>query len=75
MVDSAPKPEAKMSDALEELIAKAQKIQMTDAQAREQRLSFVYGNTHIENDRITREMVAAADEKIAKEEASGHLSP
>ena len=35
---------------------------------REQRLSFVYGNTHIENERITREMVARADEKVAREE-------
>lgn len=57
-----------MSAALEELIAKAQKIQMDDAQMREQRLSFVYGNTHIENDRITREMVAMADEKVTREE-------
>lgn len=56
-----------MTAALEALIAKAQKIQMTDAQLREQRLSFVYGNTHIENDRITREMVAAADEKVTRE--------
>ena len=57
-----------MSDPLETLIEKAQKIQMTDGEMmREQRLSFVYGNTHIENDRITREMVAAADEKVASE--------
>jgi hypothetical protein len=59
-----------MNAALEELVAKAQKIQMTEVQMREQRLSFVYGNTHIENDRITREMVAAADEKVAQEEAA-----
>lgn len=57
-----------MTGALEALIAKAQKLQMTETQMREQRLSFVYGNTHIENDRITREMVAEADEKVAKEE-------
>ncbi|HUZ66968.1 MAG TPA: hypothetical protein VMU56_04805 [Beijerinckiaceae bacterium] len=41
---------------------------MTDRQMREQRLSFVYGNTHIENARITREMVAEADAKVAQEE-------
>lgn len=41
---------------------------MTDRDLREQRLSFVYGNTHIENARITREMVAEADEKVAQEE-------
>ncbi|MGJ8570405.1 MAG: hypothetical protein ACSHXI_06880 [Hoeflea sp.] len=59
-----------MTSALEALVAKAQRIQMTEVQEREQRLSFVYGNTHIENDRITREMVAAADEKIQREEAA-----
>lgn len=59
-----------MTDALETLIAKAQKIRMTDTQAREQRLSFVYGNTHIENARITREMVAEADAKVAKDESA-----
>jgi hypothetical protein len=57
-----------MTDALETLIAKAQKIIMTDDQAREQRRSFVYGNTHIENARITREMVAEADEGVDREE-------
>jgi hypothetical protein len=57
-----------MTEALEILIAKAQRVEMTDAQMREQRLSFVYGNTHIENDRITREMVAEADEKVTREE-------
>ncbi len=57
-----------MTSALEALVAKARRIQMTDEQMREQRLSFVYGNTYIENDRITREMVAVADDKVAKEE-------
>jgi len=64
------KKEMDMTDALEKLIEKAQKVQMTADQEREQRLSFVYGNTHIENDRITREMVAAADEKVAREHSS-----
>jgi hypothetical protein len=58
-----------VTEALEALIAKAQRIKMNDAQLREQRLSFVYGNTHIENEMITREMVAAADEKVMREEA------
>ena len=59
-----------MTDGLEALIAKAQKVRMTDGQMRDQRLSFVYGNTHIENTRITREMVAEADAKVTREEAS-----
>lgn len=58
-----------MTDALAALIAKARKVQMNDIQLREQRLSFVYGNTNIENDRITREMVAAADDKVEREES------
>jgi hypothetical protein len=58
----------KMTEALEALIAKAQKVRMTEGQLREQRLSFVYGNTHIENSLITREMVAEADEKVARED-------
>lgn len=58
-----------MPDALETLIEKAQKIVMTESQMRQQRLSFVYGNTHIENARITREMVAEADDKVTREEA------
>jgi len=53
-----------MTKNLEELITRARKITMTAAQLREQRQSFAYGNTHIENDRITREMVAEADKKI-----------
>lgn len=31
-------------------------------------MSFVYGNTHIENDLITHDMVAQADEKVTREE-------
>lgn len=59
-----------MTAALEALIAKARTITMTEAQLREQRLSFVYGNTHIENERITREMVAEADEKVSLERSA-----
>lgn len=59
-----------MTEALERLIEKAQKVKMTDKQLREQRLSFVYGNTHIENELITREMVEEADAKVTKEQAS-----
>jgi hypothetical protein len=58
-----------MTKSLEELITRARKIIMTAAQIGEQRRSFAYGNTHIENERITREMVAEADKKIeAREE-------
>lgn len=53
-----------MTNDLKELIERARQIEMTPAQLGEQRRSFAYGNTHIENDRITREMVAALDKKL-----------
>lgn len=60
-----------MTAALEALIEKARTVKMTEAQLREQRISFVYGNTHIENERITREMVIEADTKVYHE-MEGH---
>jgi hypothetical protein len=51
-------------DHLEELIERARKIEMTPSQEAAQRQSFAYGNTHIENERITRQMVAEADKKL-----------
>jgi hypothetical protein len=62
-----------MTDYLEKLIEKAKHIQMSEEQKREQRISFVYGNTHIENSNITREMVAEADAKVLREEADESL--
>jgi hypothetical protein len=55
-------------NALEELIEKARKIEMTEDDKREQRVSFTYGNTHIENSLITREMVVEADAKVSAAE-------
>jgi hypothetical protein len=55
-----------MTRQLQELIERARKIEMTTEQETAQRQSFAYGNTHIENDRITRQMVAEADRKIAR---------
>jgi hypothetical protein len=57
-----------MTKDLEELVELAKKISMAPDQATEQRRSFVYGNTHIENERITREMVAEADAKVTADE-------
>jgi hypothetical protein len=56
-----------MANKLEELVIRTRKIRMTPDQLREQRQSFAYGNTNIENERITREMVAEADRKIEAE--------
>jgi hypothetical protein len=56
-----------MANKLDELVIRTRKITMTSDQLREQRQSFAYGNTNIENERITREMVAEADRKIEAE--------
>ena len=53
-----------MSDELNALVERARQIRMTPDNEREQRQSFVYGNTHIENDRITRDLVAKVDQEI-----------
>ena len=54
-----------MSRELDELVEKARRIDMTPEELRKQRRSFVYGNTHIENERITRELVAEVDEALS----------
>ncbi len=53
-----------MTQDLNELIERARKIEMSPAQLGEQRRSFAYGNTHIENERITREMIADLDAQL-----------
>lgn len=53
-----------MTGELKKLVDLARQIEMTPDQLREQRQSFAYGNTHIENDRITREMVADLDAQL-----------
>ena len=56
-----------MSEYLKELLELAKAIQMTPEQREEQRRSFAYGNSKIENDRITRETIdKEAEALIAK---------
>jgi hypothetical protein len=53
-------PERKLemtNNSLSRLVEMARAIRLDDTQKDEQRRSFVYGNTAIENDRITRTMV------------------
>jgi hypothetical protein len=45
------------NNSLSRLVEMARAIRLDDTQKDEQRRSFVYGNTAIENDRITRTMV------------------
>lgn len=56
---------------LKELVARARKITMSPSELRVHRRSFVYGNTYIENDQITREMVDEADQKHEEQNTSG----
>jgi hypothetical protein len=52
-----------MPTRLERLLDQARKHVLTPQEKEEQRRSFAYGNTKIENPRITREMIdKAADE-------------
>lgn len=55
-----------MTKNLQKLVEMARQIRMTDAQKEEQRLSFAYGNTKIENNDITRETVERQAEALKK---------
>lgn len=46
-----------MSNDLEKLIIAAKAVDFTAEDKEEQRRSFAYGNTKIENSRITRELI------------------
>jgi hypothetical protein len=49
--------ESVMTADLKALLERAKNVQMTQEQQEQQRRSFAYGNTNIENSRITRETV------------------
>jgi len=48
-----------MTSKLKELVDRARNARLTDDDKQQQRRSFAFGNTHIENALITREMVDA----------------
>jgi hypothetical protein len=56
-----------MTDNLKKLLEAAKTAKPTPQHREEQRRSFVYGNTHFENELITREMVDHEAEKLAKD--------
>ena len=56
-----------MTDALKKLLEAAKTAKPTPEHREQQRRSFVYGNTHFENELITREMVDREAEKLAKD--------
>lgn len=55
-----------MRDQLQKLIDASRDRPMSDAEKEAQRRSFAFGNAHIENARITREMVDDAAERIGR---------
>lgn len=56
-----------MTEKLQGLIDAARNRPMSDQEQEEQRRSFAYGNAHIENERVTREMVDEAADKRRRE--------
>jgi hypothetical protein len=55
-----------MTEQLATLIERARSVRMSPSDAEEQRRSFAYGNTKIENTRITREMVDEQAEALKR---------
>jgi hypothetical protein len=56
-----------MSNRLQMLIDAARSRTISADERQAQRRSFAYGNTKIENDRVTREMVDQQDELLKQE--------
>jgi hypothetical protein len=55
-----------MVDDLKKLIEAVKQAAPAPEHREQQRRSFVYGNTHLENELITREMVDQEAEKLVK---------
>ena len=49
-----------MSDELDRLIEMARRVEMSESDKEQQKISFAYGNTRIENDSITWDTVKKA---------------
>jgi hypothetical protein len=52
---------------LDKLLEMARGVPVTAAEREQQRRSFAFGNTNIENQRITRETIDRAADKLAAE--------
>lgn len=57
-----------MTEYLQKLIDAAQNRPFSEAEREAQRRSFAFGNTHIENDLITRQMIDEQAEILEKEQ-------
>jgi hypothetical protein len=49
---------------LQRLIERSRSVKMTPSEVEQQRRSFAFGNTSIENDRVTRRVVDEQAEKL-----------
>lgn len=58
--------EKEMTEQLATLIERARSVRMSPVEAEEQRRSFAYGNTKIENTLITREMIDEQAEALKR---------
>jgi hypothetical protein len=56
-----------MVDRLKRLISEARKVVPSAEEREQQRRSFAYGNTKIENSRITRETVDREADKLRRQ--------
>ncbi len=54
-----------MSEDLKALLEKARAAKMSGEEKEEQRRSFAYGNSKIENERITRETINSEAERLS----------
>jgi hypothetical protein len=57
---------SKQNTDLQYLLEKSKGVAMSPSEREEQQRSFAYGNTKIENDRITRGVVDEQAEKLGK---------
>ena len=57
-----------MTKHLETLLESAKKVVLTPEEKEQQRRSFAYGNTHLENEAITREDIDRAVESLKPSE-------
>ncbi len=55
-----------MTEGLMKLIEMSRSVRVSAAQQEEQRRSFAFGNTALENPRITREMVDEQADSLAR---------
>jgi hypothetical protein len=62
-----------MTTELQDLLNAAKNFVMSPDQREEQRRSFVFGNTNIENPRITREILDKEAEALRNEQSAMHL--